>query len=184
MVMIIRNLKDSAGTPNSINENAGEKRMKKALLVGVMASLLAGCSSTASRMAECEAQGVSKDACYIAEQNRKATINAAAEKQAMENAQALYPVQKAQAAKAPYVADPLREATFTAPGVVVKINNGFTKATVNGAKGVVKRYNASYYEISGNGYTASISLNNDGVEAATYTKAHSRAHGVMQVVQK
>lgn len=184
MAMITQNLKDSAGTPNSINENAGEKLMKKALFVGVMASLLAGCSSTASRMAECEAQGVSKDACYIAEQNRKATINAAAEKQAMENAQALYPVQKAQAAKVSHVADPLREATFTAPGVTVKINNGFTKATVNGAKATVKRFNASYYEVSGSGYTASVSLNADGVETASYTKARSRANGVMQVVQK
>ncbi|MFS7307623.1 hypothetical protein [Rahnella inusitata] len=48
--------------------------------------LLAGCSSQASRMADCQAQGVSRDACYIAEQNRQASITAAAEKQAMENA--------------------------------------------------------------------------------------------------
>ena len=36
-------------------------------------------------MAQCEAHGVSHDACYIAEQNRKSNINAAAEKQALEN---------------------------------------------------------------------------------------------------
>lgn len=41
-------------------------------------------------MNACESKGVSRDACYIAEQNRQATINAAAEKQAMENAQSLY----------------------------------------------------------------------------------------------
>jgi uncharacterized protein YceK len=53
--------------------------------VVVMAILLAGCTSTASRMAECEAQGVSKDTCYLAEQNRQTAIYAAAEKQALEN---------------------------------------------------------------------------------------------------
>jgi len=79
-------------------------------------------------MAECEAEGISKNACYVAEQNRKASINS--------------------------------------------------------VKAVVKRYNASYYEISGNGYTASISLNADGVETASYTKAHSCTHGFMQVIQK
>lgn len=73
--------------------------MKKLMMVGAIVSVLAACSSPAQRMAECEAQGVSKDACYIAEQNKQAAVNAAAQKQAMENAQALYPVQKAQAAK-------------------------------------------------------------------------------------
>lgn len=41
-------------------------------------------------MADCQAQGVSRDACYIAEQNRQASITAAAEKQAMENAAKQY----------------------------------------------------------------------------------------------
>ncbi|EHQ2770440.1 hypothetical protein KRB99_000009 [Salmonella enterica] len=58
--------------------------MKKLALVAVLA--LAGCSSQASRMADCQAQGISRDACYMAEQNRQSTINAAAEKQALENA--------------------------------------------------------------------------------------------------
>ncbi|MFQ2603155.1 hypothetical protein ACK30G_09815 [Aeromonas caviae] len=48
--------------------------------------LLAGCASPAQRMAECQAQGISKDACYQAEQNRQASIMNAAEKQALENA--------------------------------------------------------------------------------------------------
>lgn len=69
------------------------------ILVALSAAIAAGCSSPAQRMAECEAQGVSKDACYIAEQNKQAAVNAAAEKQALENAQALYPVQKAQSSK-------------------------------------------------------------------------------------
>ncbi len=56
----------------------------------VIAILLAGCTSTASRMAECEAQGVSKDTCYLAEQNRQTAIYAAAEKQALENAAKQY----------------------------------------------------------------------------------------------
>lgn len=72
--------------------------MKKLAFLIAMSATLMGCTSQAQRMAECEAQGVSRDACYIADQNRQATINAAAEKQAMENAQALYPVQKAQSA--------------------------------------------------------------------------------------
>lgn len=72
--------------------------MKKLIIIASMVSALAGCSSEASRMANCEAKGVSRDACYIAEQNRQAAIMNAAEKQALENAQAMYP-QKAQAAK-------------------------------------------------------------------------------------
>ena len=63
-------------------------KFKFAPLVAVV--LLAGCTSSAQRMYECESQGVSRDACYVAEQNRKATINSAAQKQAMENASALY----------------------------------------------------------------------------------------------
>lgn len=75
--------------------------MRNFALLAIVTStvLLAGCTSSAQRQAECEAQGISKDTCYLAEQNRKTSINAAAQKQAMENAQALYPVQKAQAAK-------------------------------------------------------------------------------------
>ncbi|MBV7585501.1 hypothetical protein KW851_21900 [Pseudomonas sp. PDM33] len=48
--------------------------------------ILAGCSSPAQRMSTCLAQGVSRDACYLAEQNRQAAVTAAAEKQALENA--------------------------------------------------------------------------------------------------
>ncbi|RPH24610.1 hypothetical protein G8S19_12830 [Citrobacter sp. SX206] len=64
--------------------------MKKLIMIAVMGGVLAGCSTEASRMNDCENKGVSRDACYVVEQNRQATINAAAEKQAMENAQNLY----------------------------------------------------------------------------------------------
>ncbi|MFM5652321.1 hypothetical protein ACET76_08740 [Aeromonas caviae] len=60
--------------------------MKKIILFVSLAGLLAGCASPAQRMAECQAQGISKDACYQAEQNRQASIMNAAEKQALENA--------------------------------------------------------------------------------------------------
>lgn len=52
----------------------------------VMAAALAGCSSPAQRMADCQAQGISKDTCYLSEQNRQNSVNNAAMKQAMENA--------------------------------------------------------------------------------------------------
>ncbi|HAS1069806.1 TPA: hypothetical protein I3803_003992 [Enterobacter cloacae] len=78
--------------------------MNKLMIFSVTALFMAGCSNEATRMANCEAKGVSRDACYVAEQNRQAAINSAAEKQALENAQSLYP-QKAQAAKT--------ESTFT-----------------------------------------------------------------------
>ncbi|NCG53688.1 hypothetical protein GWK46_20560 [Serratia fonticola] len=64
--------------------------MIRTLSTVVIAILLAGCTSTASRMAECEAQGVSKDTCYLAEQNRQTAIYAAAEQQALENAAKQY----------------------------------------------------------------------------------------------
>lgn len=72
--------------------------MKKLIVIASTTLFLAGCSSQASRMADCEAQGISRDTCYLSEQNRQSAINAAAEKQALENARALYP-QKAQSAR-------------------------------------------------------------------------------------
>ncbi|HFZ8994125.1 TPA: hypothetical protein ACIPUI_001225 [Citrobacter freundii] len=58
----------------------------KYLHIIALAFLLAGCSTAAQRMADCQRQGISKDTCYSVEQNRQATLNAAAEKQALENA--------------------------------------------------------------------------------------------------
>lgn len=44
--------------------------------------LLAGCSSPTSRIADCQAQGVSHDTCYLAEQQRQTAILSASEAQA------------------------------------------------------------------------------------------------------
>ncbi|URN97939.1 hypothetical protein NB069_14770 [Leclercia adecarboxylata] len=153
--------------------------MKKILLVGVIAALLAGCVSEEQRLAQCQAKGVSRDACYIADQNRQATINAAAEKQALENAHEA--VQHGQAA---HVADPLREASFSANGIKASINNGFTQATINGKKASVKRFNANFYEVKGAGYVLSISLDANGVVDASWNKTHGRDNGILNVVQK
>lgn len=60
--------------------------MRAVFALTFTALILAGCSSPAQRMSTCLAQGVSRDACYLAEQNRQAAVTAAAEKQALENA--------------------------------------------------------------------------------------------------
>ncbi len=60
--------------------------MKKIILFVPLIGLLAGCSSPAQRMADCQAQGISKDTCYLAEQNRQTALQATYQKQAMENA--------------------------------------------------------------------------------------------------
>ncbi|NKE44384.1 hypothetical protein HB662_06315 [Roseomonas frigidaquae] len=60
-------------------------RIFGAMLLG--AGLLAGCSTPQQRMADCEAQGISRDTCYLSEQNRRNALLGAAERQALENAQ-------------------------------------------------------------------------------------------------
>lgn len=72
------------------------KIIKTGPLSLTMLIMLSACSTQASRMADCQQQGVSKDTCYLAEQQRQTAIIAAAENQAMENAR--QPVQHAQAA--------------------------------------------------------------------------------------
>lgn len=64
--------------------------MKKIILiVAVAASVasLAGCSTEKSRIRDCMDEGYSRNACYTAEKANQSAMNAAAEKQAMENAQ-------------------------------------------------------------------------------------------------
>ncbi|RJT52029.1 hypothetical protein [Rahnella variigena] len=63
--------------------------MKKLLVIAAL-TVLAGCSTQASRMADCQSQGVSKDTCYMAEQNRQTSIQSVALKQAMENSAKQY----------------------------------------------------------------------------------------------
>lgn len=60
--------------------------MTNKLAVLISIALLAGCSTQASRMSDCESQGISKDACYIAEQNKQASVTNAAETAALRNA--------------------------------------------------------------------------------------------------
>lgn len=55
------------------------------MVVGVAVALSA-CSSPAQRMAECESQGISKDTCYLSEQNRQNSYNNAAQNAAYANA--------------------------------------------------------------------------------------------------
>lgn len=65
-------------------------KIAAAALAVSAAFALTGCKSSADRMYECEAHGVSRDACYVAEQNRTATLNAQAQAQAYRNASDLY----------------------------------------------------------------------------------------------
>ena len=63
--------------------------MKKSLLAVLIAGaaiLLSACTSSAQRMADCELQGISKDTCYLAEQNRQNAYNEAAQNAAWANA--------------------------------------------------------------------------------------------------
>ena len=64
--------------------------MKQKILLVAIVGLLAGCSkSSEQRMMECEYQGISRDTCYLAEQNRKnsrdASMAGSAQKQVLEN---------------------------------------------------------------------------------------------------
>lgn len=61
------------------------KKLTLAVLVVSAAAALSGCSTKASRMNECLAEGVSHDACYMAESQRQAAILGASQKQAYEN---------------------------------------------------------------------------------------------------
>ena len=153
--------------------------MKKLMIIALAVSTLAGCSTQADRLAKCEAQGISRDTCYLADQNRTAAINAAAEKQALENA--ANAVQHAQAAK---IHDPLREASFSANALNATISNGFFTATINGKKATVKRLNANFYEIHGYGYVISLSLDENGITNASWNKTNGRDNGILQVTQK
>lgn len=153
--------------------------MKKLIMIAVAVSALSACSSPAERMANCEAQGVSRDTCYLAEQNRTTAMNAVAEKQALENA--ANAVQHAQSAK---VQDPLREASFTANGINATVSNGFFTAKINGKKAAVKRFNANSYEIKGGGYVLSITLDDNGITDASWNRTHGRDHGLLQFTQK
>lgn len=82
------------------------------------------------------------------------------------------------------VQDPMREASFSSDTVNATISNGFFNATVNGKKATVKRLNAAFYEIHGNGVVISFSLNENGITDASWNKTKGRDHGILQVRQK
>lgn len=157
-------------------------KAKLMVLAGLMSAVfLAGCSSPAQRMAACEAQGVSKDTCYLSEQNRQQGINNAALTPAYANAANATAEQHAQAA---HVADPMREATLSSNVLKATLSNGFFSATINGKKATVKRVNANFYEIRGAGYVISVSMNAEGIDSASWNKTHGRDNGILTVTQK
>lgn len=145
----------------------------------VSAVFLAGCTSPAQRMAACEAQGVSKDTCYLSEQNRQQGINNASLAAAYANA-----ANATQHAQAAHVSDPMREATLSSNVLKATLSNGFFAATINGKKATVKRVNANFYEIRGAGFIISVSMNAEGIESASWNKTHGRDHGMLTVTQK
>lgn len=145
----------------------------------VSAVFLAGCTSPAQRMAACEAQGVSKDTCYLSEQNRQQGINNASLAAAYANA-----ANATQHAQAGHVSDPMREATLSSNVLKATLSNGFFAATINGKKATVKRVNANFYEIRGAGFIISVSMNAEGIESASWNKTHGRDHGMLTVTQK
>lgn len=158
----------------------------KLILLAVMTSsaILAGCSSPAQRMAECEAQGISKDTCYLSEQNRQQGINNAAMAAAYANAANATRTHEAeQHAQAAHVADPMRAATLSSQVLKATLSNGFFTATVNGKKAMVKRINDNFFEIHGAGYIISVSMNADGIDAASWNRTHGRDHGMLNVQQ-
>lgn len=82
------------------------------------------------------------------------------------------------------VQDPMRKASFSSDTVNATISNGFFNATINGKKATVKRLNAAFYEIHGNGVVISFSLDENGITDASWNKTKGRDHGILQVRQK
>ena len=80
--------------------------------------------------------------------------------------------------------DPMREASFSSDTVNATISNGFFSATINGKKAAVKRLNATFYEIHGEGFVISFSLDENGITDASWNKTKGRDHGILQVRQK
>lgn len=82
------------------------------------------------------------------------------------------------------VHDPLREASLTSNTVSATVSNGFFNATVNGKKASVKRLNAHFYEIHGDGVVISLSLDENGITDASWNKTKGLDRGILQVTQK
>ncbi|WP_226848029.1 hypothetical protein [Enterobacter cloacae complex sp. P15RS] len=53
-----------------------------------------------------------------------------------------------------------------------------------GTKASVKRLNANFYEIHGNGFVISLSLDENGITDASWNKTNGREHGILSITQK
>ncbi len=51
-------------------------------------------------------------------------------------------------------------------------------------KASVKRLNANFYEIHGNSFVISLSLDENGITDASWNKTKGREHGVLSITQK
>nr|WP_063450287.1 hypothetical protein [Enterobacter genomosp. S] len=52
-----------------------------------------------------------------------------------------------------------------------------------GTKASVKRLNANFYEIHGNGFVLSLSLDENGITDASWNKTKGREHGVLALAR-
>lgn len=147
--------------------------MKKLMMMVISAAVLAGCVSPALAInAHYRAQLERSGCTQMSAGNGSCDIS----KTKAENATQKEP--------AIYVNDPLREASFSSDTVNATLSNGFFSATVNGKKASVKRLNANFYEIHGNGFVISLSLDENGITDASWNKTKGREHGVLRVTQK
>ncbi|HCD4761694.1 TPA: hypothetical protein NBR58_004317 [Enterobacter hormaechei] len=147
--------------------------MKKVMMFVISTTVLAGCVSPAHAInAHYRAQLVRSGCTQISAGDGSCDIN----KTKAENA--------AQHEPATSIHDPLREASFSSDTVNATLSNGFFSATVNGKKASVKRLNANFYEIHGNGFVISLSLDVNGITDASWNKTKGREHGILRVSQK
>ena len=92
---------------------------------------------------------------------------------------------------APGVADPLHAIKLVGNDYVkgkdkplsVKIGNGYTKAMINDEPAKIKRKNATFYEITGQGYIVGVYLDANGFMSASWGKPHSKINGGLNVVK-
>lgn len=133
--------------------------MKKLMMLVISGTVLAGCVSPAHAInAHYRAQLERSGCTQISAGNGSCDVS----KTKAENT--------AQHEPTASVHDPLREASFSSDTVNATLSNGFFSATVNGKKASVKRLNANFYEIHGNGFVISISLDENGITDASWNK--------------
>ena len=147
--------------------------MKKLVMLVISTAVLAGCVSPAHAInAHYRAQLERSGCTQISAGDGSSDISTTKAETA------------AQHEPATSIHDPLREASFSSDTVNATLSNGFFSATVNGKKASVKRLNANFYEIRGNGFVISLSLDENGISDASWNKTKGREHGVLRVSQK